>query len=197
ANSAASSTPACRGWETTCCGSPAGWERGPRTRRWSSPTPCRNATCRTNADACTETPIMSKNRRQSRDQKRKAKLSERARRQRAREPVSLAYEGNKYKTDELLPVVSETELGIHMADQVSDNRLLDRHVKQALEQMVLGLRDDSLPPFELRERIEYVPGEEADLITYMIRRNWDELFVRFPDPGKDDQIGILRTLLNS
>src|SRR5262249_41967785 len=67
----------------------------------------------------------------------------------------------------------------------------------ALEQMVLGLRDDTLPPFELREAVDDTPDQEVDLITYMIRRNWDELFVRFPDPGKDDRIGVLRTLLSS
>ena len=64
---------------------------------------------------------MSKKKRLSHDQKRKAKLAKEARKNPQRSP--LAYTGNKYKTDELVPIVYETELAIHEADAITGRRL--------------------------------------------------------------------------
>jgi hypothetical protein len=133
----------------------------------------------------------------SRDQVRKAKLAERARKNLKHQPESLAYTGNTYKKDEYLPIVLSTETGIGEADAVSHKRLTDRHVREALEEMVLAMRDGSLPDYDPSAPLRYVAGEEPALVQLMIRRNWSMLFEGFPHPGKDVLVGILRTLLNS
>jgi hypothetical protein len=131
----------------------------------------------------------------SRDQKRKAKLAERARNN---APLpSLAYTGNKYKTPALTPVVMNTERGILEAYVGTGRRLTDRNVKTALEKMVVQMRSGQLPPFEESSQVEYQAGREEDLVIWFIRRNWHDLFERFPNPGKDTLVGILRTLLSS
>jgi hypothetical protein len=140
---------------------------------------------------------MGKKKRLSRDQKRKARLAERARKSPPAAQSSLAYSGNRFKTPELIPIVLRTETGIYEAFLMSDRRATDHTVRAALEKLIHQLRAGPLPPFEGGDTVTSVPGQEEDLIVWNIRRNWDDLFRSFPHPGTETLIGILRTLLGS
>jgi hypothetical protein len=93
--------------------------------------------------------------------------------------------------------VLSTETGIGEADAITGRALVDRHVREALESLVLAMREDSLPAYDPAAPLRHVPGEEPALVALMIRRNWSILFESAPHPGKDVLIGILRTLLSS
>jgi hypothetical protein len=137
---------------------------------------------------------MSKNKRLSRDQKRKAKLAKEARK--AREDTSpLAYEGKKYKRDDLVPVYLATETAIYEVFVMTERQLTDRTVRAALEKLVLQMRQGPLPPLEDTGPLEINEGQEEDGIIQNIRRHWEEDLKSWP--GKDDVIGVLRTTLNS
>lgn len=90
-----------------------------------------------------------------------------------------------------------TERGIHAADVASDEELLDRHVKEAIDQLILDLRDERITATDPVLASRYAPGREKEFIGEQIRDSWQELFVEFPDPGTEVLVGILRTLLNS
>ncbi|MBL8793481.1 MAG: hypothetical protein JNM56_06235 [Planctomycetia bacterium] len=137
---------------------------------------------------------MAKKSRLSRDQKRKAKLS----RERKVHPGSVVapYTGNAFKSDELLPTVFHTELGIHEADVMSQRGLTDRDVYAALEQLIGDLRHGPLPALDDSNRFTDT-GSPIDLIVWNIRRNWKTLYQESPHPGRDNLVGVLRTLLNS
>jgi hypothetical protein len=134
---------------------------------------------------------MAKKKRLSRDQRRKAKLTERARKSPA--ASSLAYTGDKYKTDELTPVFLRTETGIYETYVMTDRQLTDATVQAALVKLIHQLRAGGLPPLEEQPSI----NAEEDLVIWNIRRNWHDLFASFPHPGTDNLIGVLRTLLSS
>jgi hypothetical protein len=136
---------------------------------------------------------MAKNKRLSHDQKRKAKLAKQARKA-AQDVSPLAYEGKKYKRDELVPVFLQTETGIYEAYVMTRRQLTDRQVRSALEKLILQLRQGPLPPLGDTDRGEVVEGQEDDLIIWRIRSNWQTLDF---DPGLDNLIGVLRTTLNS
>jgi hypothetical protein len=137
---------------------------------------------------------MSKNKRLSRDQKRKAKLAKEARK--AREDTSpLAYEGKKYKRDDLVPVYLATETAIHEVFVITQRQLTDRTVRSALERLIVQMRQGPLPPLEDTGSLEVKEGQEEDGIIDNIRRHWAEDLEEWP--GTDDVIGVLRTTLNS
>jgi hypothetical protein len=138
---------------------------------------------------------MSK-KRLSKDQQRKKKLAERARRQ-PKEPPSLAYEGNKYKSDKYLPYVHATESGIGQADVIAQRRLTDAHVREAMEGLVRTMQSQVLPPLPEDHSIDYQKGQEADLVAKLIRASWENCFATHDHPGQEALIGILRTLLSS
>jgi hypothetical protein len=131
----------------------------------------------------------------SRDQKRKAKLAKRA--QKGPATNSLAYEGNKYKTEGLIPIFLETETGIYTAYRISEGRLADYHVRSALEKMIGLMRGPGLPPYEHSCEVSYVPGQEEDLVIWGVRHNWHHYFDEFPHPGVENLVGVLRTILSS
>ena len=136
---------------------------------------------------------MGKFDRRSRDQKRKAKLAKRAQRSRPRE--SLAYHGNKYKTDAMVPVVFRTETGIYETFVMTDRRLTDDQVTRALEGLITRMRQGPLP---LPSPEDAPAGEgEDELIVWNIRRNWVDLADLPRPPTRDDLIGVLRTILGS
>ena len=127
------------------------------------------------------------------ERKRKA---ERARRL-ARKPVSLAYHGNKYKRREFVMPLFRAEVGIHESSVVTGRRLTDRHVRSALETLILQMRGGSVPE-SLERTVSPSTGEdETGLIIWSIRRNWADLFATEPPPPRDDLIGVLRTILGS
>jgi hypothetical protein len=138
---------------------------------------------------------MGKKKHLSHDQKRKVKKAKEA--ARSREESSLAYTGNKYKTDALLPVVMRTETGIYEAYVMTDRRLTDHTVKAALTKLVLQMRQGPLPPLPYTGRLEVVDGQEEELVILNIRRNWEDLFTTMPRPGSETLIGVLRTLIGS
>mgnify|MGYP007026205134 FL=1 len=76
---------------------------------------------------------MAKDRR-TRDQKRKKKLNER--KQKARQTASLAYTGEKFKKDELVPTWMHAEIGIYETYVMTDRQLVDQTVVAALENLI-------------------------------------------------------------
>jgi hypothetical protein len=132
----------------------------------------------------------------SRDQKRKAKLAQRAKRHPPPSP-SLAYQGSKFKTPELTPVFMHTETGIIQADAIAHHKLTDRQVRSALETLATSVRPAALGPFDPEAEVKYTAGKEEDLIIHLIRINWHDLFEEFPHPGNETLAGVLRTLLGS
>ncbi len=137
---------------------------------------------------------MAKDRR-SRDQKRKNKLAKRNRK--ARQSVSLAYTGEKYKTDELIRVWMQTEIGIYESFVITDRKLLDQTVVTSLEKLIMRLRAGTLPPLTDEAVIDYEVGQEEDLVIENIRRRWELYFEDEWRPPKDKLIGVLRTILGS
>jgi len=132
----------------------------------------------------------------SHDQKRKQKLARRASRK-GEEQSSLAYTGNKFKTDALTPVFFATESGIHEVSEMTEGQLTDRHVRAALEKLVLEMRKGPLPSFEEMSKPALDESQYADVIIWNIRRHWHESFGTGMHPGRENLIGVLRTLLNS
>jgi hypothetical protein len=128
----------------------------------------------------------------SRDQKRKAKLAARAKR--APKSSALAYEGTKYKSDEYVPLVFQTERGIYESYAASNKQMTDRVVEAALEKLVLALRHDTLRPLDEETAGATEAASDEDLVIWSIRRSWLELDLA---PRRDDAIGVLRTLLSS
>ena len=130
-----------------------------------------------------------------RDKKRKKKLEEK--KQQARQAKSLAYTGNKYKSDELVQTWMHTEIGIYETYVMTDRKLVDRTVESALEALIRQLRTGSLPPLTETDEIHYEVGREEDLVIDNIRRNWAKHFATEWQPPKDKLIGVLRTILGS
>jgi len=139
---------------------------------------------------------MAKDRR-SRDQKRKAKL----RKERKRQQLAAVtpYEGSKYQSEDWIPAVFRTELGIYEVLLDSNRTLSNRTVETALIDLVTDLRDGA-PPFLTDDDdpdMEYSKETEREFLNWNIRRNWETLFDESGPIPNEDLIGILRTLLNS
>ena len=137
---------------------------------------------------------MAKDRR-THDQKRKKKLEER--KWKARETESLAYMGEKYKTDELVPTWMHTEIGIYEAYVMTDRRVFDQTVVAALESLIRQIRAETLPPLEDTSAIQYEVGREEDLVIESIRRSWAWRFADEWKPPRDKLVGVLRSILGS
>jgi hypothetical protein len=132
---------------------------------------------------------------ESHDQKRKKKLAEK--RRKARQNQSLAYLGEKYKTDALIPSWMHTEIGIYQTYIMSDRKLLDQTVVDALEKLIGMMRAGTLPPLPDTAEIQYEVGREEDLLIENVRRSWANHFATEWRPPKDDLIGVIRTILGS
>jgi len=133
--------------------------------------------------------------RRTRDQKRKKKLEERKRK--ARQSKSMAYMGEKYKTEELVPTWMHTEIGIYETFVMTERQLLDQTVVTALEGLIRKVRVGALPPLEDKSVIDYEVGGEEDLVIENIRRNWERHFADEWKPPRDKLVGVLRTILGS
>lgn len=132
---------------------------------------------------------MAKDRR-SKDQKRKAKLAKKA--QKARKRESSAYMGEKYKTDELIPLWMEAEIGIYEAYVITDRKLLDKDVATALETLIEQMRTGTLPSLSDDGELHYQAENEADLVMTNIRHHWATYFEANGRPSQDQRIGVLR-----
>jgi len=129
------------------------------------------------------------------DKKRKKKQEEKKRR--ARQGQTLAYTGNKYKTDELVHTLMHAEIGIYETYVMTDHKLVDRTVAAALETLIRQLRTGPLPPLSETNEIHYEVGQEESFLIDNIRRRWAAHFATERQPPKDKLIGILRTILGS
>lgn len=129
------------------------------------------------------------------DRKRKKKLAEKKRK--ARQVKSLAYLGEKYKKDRLIPTWMHTEIGIYQAYVMTDRKIFDQTVMSAIDRLIREMRRGTLPPLPETAEINYVVGQEEDLLIENIRRSWAEHFATEWRPPGADLIGILRTILGS
>ena len=85
---------------------------------------------------------MKKNRKSKVRKLEKKRRAERERHRQKAEP--LAYRGNKYKTDALVPVVFATEAGIYQSFVMSDRQITDHDVRTALESLIRGIRGGTI-----------------------------------------------------
>ena len=138
---------------------------------------------------------MGKRDNQSRDQRRKAKLKKRA--ERSRKHESLAYTGRKYKTDEYAAIFCQTEIGIYESYVMCDRELADVEVERAIERLVIRMREGPLPPPPDDGVLTLTEGGEEEFLIANIRRNWRVMEEKGALPGRDDLIGLLRTILHS
>lgn len=129
------------------------------------------------------------------EKKRKKKLAEKKRK--ARHAESLAYMGEKYKKEKLIPTWMHTEIGIYQTYVMTDRRIFDQNVVASLERLIRQMRAGALPPLPETEEIHYEVGREEDLLIENIRRSWANHFAAEWRPPKDDLIGVLRTILGS
>ncbi len=135
------------------------------------------------------------NRRKQQKNERKAREKRLARRQ---QQAPLAYTGRKYHTEELVPLHLATETAIFASHLRSSGTLTDRQVRHALERLILDIRRGvPVVPSERPEAIDYVQGEEENLVLDHIRREYYRFFQTKPDPGRDTLVGVLRSLLGS
>ena len=128
-------------------------------------------------------------------QKQKQKLRQRQRQ--LRNPTLLAYHGNKYRTEALTRPLMEAEIGIFQADAISGRRLTDRDVQQRLAAFIEMLRHGALEPIDTEGPLLIDEVQEADSMIELIRGNWQRYFADHPHPGRDNLIGVLRTILGS
>ena len=129
------------------------------------------------------------------DRKRKKKLEEKKRK--ARQAESLAYMGEKYKKDKLIPTWMHTEIGIYETYIMTDRKIFDQTVVSSLETLIRKLRVGALSPLPESAEIHYEVGREEDLLIENIRRSWADHYATEWRPPKDDLIGVLRTILGS
>jgi hypothetical protein len=130
-----------------------------------------------------------------RDKKRKEKQAEKKRQ--LRQVESLAYLGQKYRADELIPTQMHAEIGVYQAFIMCDGKFTDATVAAAVEKLIRRMRDGSLPPLGDEDSYEYVVGEEEELIIDCIRRSWANHFAENWKPPRDSRIGVLRTMLGT
>jgi len=129
------------------------------------------------------------------EKKRKKKLAEKKRK--ARQAESLAYRGEKYKKDKLIPTWMHTEIGIYQTYVMTDRKIFDQTAVSSLERLIRQMRAGALPPMPETAEIHYEVGREEDLLIENIRRSWADHFATEWRPPKEDLIGVLRTILGS
>lgn len=136
---------------------------------------------------------MRKNKQRKLEKKRRAK-----REHLRRKPVSQAYQGNKYRNEDTVPLLFQTEIGIYESFVISDRRITDHDVRRALERLIREVRggngciSSGSVPDGLAEQ-----GNEENLIAGNIRQHWEEYAEKEPFPGNGKLIGMLRTILGS
>ncbi|HEV3385355.1 MAG TPA: hypothetical protein VG097_11120 [Gemmata sp.] len=133
----------------------------------------------------------------SHDQKRKAKLAKRARKQ-SRDNEPTPYSGQKYQADEWVHHVFATEKAIYETIKLSNSTLTNKQVKAALVAIIEHIREGNqaiLP--EDAPVISFTAGTEVEYLFWNIRYHWRLLVADVGPVHKEDFVGILRTLLCS
>jgi hypothetical protein len=133
----------------------------------------------------------------SRDQKRRAKLAKREKKE-ARSEWLTPYSGQKYQTPEWDKHVLLTEIAIYETIKIYKHSLTNGHVKAALVSLIVLIREGNpaILPENARGVIP-VPGSEVDFLIWNIRLHWQILVERVGPVRTEDFVGILRTLLHS
>lgn len=138
--------------------------------------------------------MAKKRKKLSRDQKRKQKL------QRRRKGVAKGpqpYRGGKYRSKKYIMALMRAEVGIYETYVMTERQLTDRQVEAGLKSLIHELRSGSVQTAEERDVVDVEPGAETDLLSWSIRRNWDDLFTTQPRHSNAELAGILRTILDS
>ena len=139
---------------------------------------------------------MAKDRR-SRNQKRKAKLAKRTRKN--PETRSLAYSGKKYRKPEFVPLILAVETAILEAYVMSERELVDQQVVDALTRMITDLRHGGRP-IETQPELDDQSAASTDFHSFLIpniRSHLDHALNQLGTCSTDLQVGILRTVLGS
>lgn len=137
---------------------------------------------------------MSKPSQRKREKQRKRQAEQK---RRLAQPVSLAYTGNKFKTEELIPFHFCTETAIYECFVITGRKLTDHRVRAAAERLIAELRRGPLPELALDETLTLAADGEADLVVANIRHHWCRYVQQNPHPGRENAIGVLRTILGS
>jgi hypothetical protein len=137
---------------------------------------------------------MAKKKKLSRDQKRKQKLQ---RRRRGTSQGLQPYRGGKYRSKKYVMALMRAEVGIYETYLMTERQLTDRQVEAGLKNLIQELRSGPIQPAEQRDVVDVKPGAEMDLLSWNIRRNWDDLFATQPRHSNVELAGILRTILDS
>src|SRR5205823_17895 len=75
--------------------------------------------------------------------------------------------------------------------------LTDNEVEAALERLILQMRQGPLPPLGAGDANGSTAEGDESLITWNIRRHWQERGEKHGLPKREDMIGVLRTILGS
>jgi hypothetical protein len=138
---------------------------------------------------------MSKKNRLSRDQERQKKLAKRERRQ-PQSDESLAYTGNRYKKDEFVEPLFQTERAIYSQFVISGRQITDDDVQEGLVELIEDLRARPVAELIFDDQSDDEEVVEAS-IPRLILNDWRDLLEARRLPGRSDLIGILRTILGS
>lgn len=141
---------------------------------------------------------MGRKSRLSKDQLRKAKKKQELARRGRRE--SLAYSGNKYRTEEYVHWIFAAEAAINEVNIVTGRRLTDQDVERSLEAMISGLRRGtfSLSGESKAAAVdELTAPDDHDAVIEGILVRWRKLAENEPRLRRDDLAGVLRTILGS
>jgi len=131
-------------------------------------------------------------------QRKLEKKKRKAKRKQASAPSApLAYSGSKYKREELVPAMFRAELGIHETDVITGQEITDHDARSALQELIRQIRRGRFLDFEEVAGQTQFEGNTEELIIWNIQRQWADLFQTFPNPGRDNLIGVLRTILGS
>lgn len=120
-------------------------------------------------------------------------------------PAKLAYHGNKYRTEALVKPLMQTETAILEAYIITGRRLTDFDVRQALVSLIAQLRrpmvaaDTATSGEALPANAEPSANQksDADIIVDLVQIRWCTMREAGEHPGRDNLIGIVRTILAS
>lgn len=132
----------------------------------------------------------------TKDQKRKTKLAEKAKRTAAVrvEP----YDGKKYQGVRWDPPIFATEEPVRELYVETHQRLRNKTVEAAYTKLVLDMRRGASPTLVPgADEIPYTAATEVEYLAWSIRKSWTEYTAEHGALATSDWEGILRTLLYS
>lgn len=110
-------------------------------------------------------------------------------REQSRLPVT-PYDGERYRTEQWVPLVYATEKAVYETILLAAGRLTNPQARETFERLVRPLPDGET-------QMIYASGNEVEFLTWNIRLKWREYEQKHRTVAKEDYIGILRTLLFS